>query len=68
MSWIMVKNIKGTSGKKPPKGYDSWLDFWKNNKTSLLLSPNPRGFFGTLYKGDYQFKPGSLGTENAIPF
>lgn len=32
MSFIDVKNKKGTSGKTPPVGYESWLDFWEKKK------------------------------------
>ena len=29
---ILVKNLKGTSGKKLPSGYYRWLDFWERKK------------------------------------
>ncbi len=29
MSFINVKNKKGTAGKTPPTGYSSWLEFWE---------------------------------------
>jgi len=32
MAFILVKNKKNTSGKIPPSGYDSWLDFWEQKK------------------------------------
>lgn len=32
MSYINVKNKKGTSSKNPPSGYASWLDFWEKKK------------------------------------
>lgn len=32
MSFIDVKNKKGTAGNTPPAGYSSWLDFWEKKK------------------------------------
>jgi len=32
MSFIKVKNKKGTSGKIPLPEYSSWLDFWEKIK------------------------------------
>ena len=32
MSFIEVKNKKGTGEKNPPSDYDSWLDFWEKKK------------------------------------
>ena len=29
---VLVRNIKGTSKDKPPKGFDLWIDFWENEK------------------------------------
>lgn len=27
--YVEVKNLHGTSEQKPPKGYDSWMDYWE---------------------------------------
>lgn len=32
MSFINIKNKKGTAGKTPPADYSSWLDFWEKKK------------------------------------
>ena len=32
MSYIKVKNKKGTADKTPPSDYSSWLDFWEKKK------------------------------------
>ena len=32
MANMLVQNISGTSDNPPPRGYDSWLDFWANKK------------------------------------
>lgn len=36
---VKVKNINGTSKDKysNPKGYSSWLDYWKNNSIFVTL-------------------------------
>ena len=26
---VSVKNLNGTSTRRPPAGYDSWLDYWR---------------------------------------
>lgn len=32
MSFIAVKNKKGTTEKKPPSNYSSWLVYWEEKK------------------------------------
>lgn len=32
MSYIDIKNKKGTADQTPPSGYLSWLDFWEKKK------------------------------------
>lgn len=34
---LYVRNAVGTSDKKCPYGYDSWLDFWE--KEAIVLQP-----------------------------
>ena len=39
--FALVKNKKGTSDKKPPAGYSSWIDFWEKKtkrKTKSCLA------------------------------
>ena len=38
MSFIEVKNKRGTSDRKPTDGSSSWLEFWKTNKARKLLN------------------------------
>ena len=37
MSFIDVKNKKGTSDKTPPQGYSSWLEFWEKKIANVLI-------------------------------
>ena len=42
MSYIEVKNKKGTADNPPPSGYSSWLDYWekkKGQKATKYLKP-----------------------------
>jgi len=37
---ITVKNIKGSSNRNRPSGYDSWLDFYNRKKGETNLCAN----------------------------
>lgn len=32
MASVLVQNISGTSDNPPPRGYDSWLEFWADKR------------------------------------
>lgn len=67
MKFIDVKNKNGTSGKTPPSGYSSWLDFWeskmgkKASKCEVLLCK------GDADVGGHVIKSGEGGKEHILP-
>ena len=38
---VEVEHVKGSAKKKPPKGHDSWLDYWKSGSGQSVPSLCP---------------------------
>ena len=67
MSFIEVKNKKGTSSKTPPTGYRSWLDFWENKKGKNATQCEAMLCSGTPDVGGHVIKSGEGGKEYILP-
>jgi hypothetical protein len=67
MSYISVKNKKGTSDQKPPVGYTSWLDFWEKKKGKKATECEARYCNGNADLGGHVIKAGEGGKEYILP-
>ena len=66
MSFIMVKNKKGTADQSPPDGYDSWLDFWEKKK-GKATDCEVLGCEAAPDVGGHVIKPGEDAKEYILP-
>lgn len=67
MSFIEVKNKKGTSDKTPPKGYKSWIDFWEKKKGSKSTNCEVMLCSGKAEVGGHVIKSGEGAKEYILP-
>lgn len=67
MSFIEVKNKKGTVEKDPPTGYSSWLDFWEKKKGKKATTCEVLGCSGNPDLGGHVIKVGEGGKEYVLP-
>ncbi|MCU0359746.1 MAG: hypothetical protein MUF75_03350 [Bacteroidia bacterium] len=67
MSFIKVKNKKGTSDKTPPSGYSSWLDFWEKKKGTKATRCEALSCSGKPDVGGHVIKDGEGGKEYILP-
>lgn len=67
MGYIDVKNKKGTSGKTPPSGYTSWLDFWEKKKGRKATNCEVKSCNGNADLGGHVIKSGEGGKEYILP-
>jgi hypothetical protein len=67
MSYIDVKNKKGTSDKAPPAGYKSWLDFWETKKGKKATRCEVMLCDGTPDVGGHVIRVGEGGKEYILP-
>ena len=67
MSFIEVKNKKGTVEKDPPSGYSSWLDFWEKKKSKKATTCEVLGCSGNPDLGGHVIKVGEGGKEYILP-
>ena len=67
MSFIDVKNKKGTADKDIPSGYDSWLDFWEKKKGSKATTCEVFACKGDPDVGGHVIKAGEVGKEYILP-
>jgi len=67
MSFIDVKNKKGTSEKDPPEGYTSWLDFWEKNKGKKATTCEAMSCNGKPDVGGHVIKSGEGNKEYILP-
>lgn len=67
MSWIKVKNKKGTSDKTLPSGYTSWLDFWEKKKGKEATICEAKGCSGGPDNGGHVIKSGEGSKEYILP-
>lgn len=67
MSYINVKNKKGTGGKPVPPGYRSWLDFWEKKKGKKATVCEARYCSGNPDVGGHVIKAGEGGREYILP-
>lgn len=67
MSYINVKNKKGTSNNNPPYGYTSWLDFWEKKKGTKATVCEARGCSGNPDVGGHVIKAGQGPKEYILP-
>lgn len=67
MSFIKVKNKKGTSGNTPPNGCASWLDFWERRKGSKATKCEVLSCNGKPDVGGHVIKSGQGPKEYILP-
>ena len=67
MSFIEVKNKKGTVEKDPPSGYSSWLDFWQKKKGEKATTCEVLGCSGNPDLGGHVTKVREGGKEYILP-
>ena len=67
MSYINVKNKKGTADKTPPSGYTSWLDFWEKKKGKTATTCEVQSCNGKPDVGGHVIKSGQGGKEYILP-
>ena len=67
MSFIDVKNKKGTASKTPPAGYDSWLDFWEKKKGKKATTCEVLWCKGQPDLGGHVIKAGEGSKEYILP-
>ena len=67
MSYIEVKNKKGTSENNPPSGYSSWLDFWEKKKGSKANKCEIMSCKGNADLGGHVIKVGEGSKEYILP-
>ena len=67
MSFIEVKNKKGTSQNTPPSGCSSWLDFWEQKKGKKADVCEAYGCKGDPDVGGHVIKAGEGGKEYILP-
>lgn len=67
MSFIDVKNKKGTADKTPPSGYTSWLDFWEKKKGKKADTCEVQGCSGNPDLGGHVIKSGEGSKEYILP-
>ena len=67
MSFIDVKNKKGTSDKNPPAEYSSWLDFWEKKKKIQATECEVYNCSGNADLGGHVIKYGGGGKEYILP-
>lgn len=67
MSFIDIKNKKGTSSKMPPAGYESWLDFWEKKKEKKATRCGVMLCKGTPHLGGHVIKAGEGSKEYILP-
>lgn len=67
MSYIDVKNKKGTANKDLPIGYSSWLDFWEKKKGKKADACEVLGCKSNPDVGGHVIKSGEGGKEYILP-
>ncbi|NLB65156.1 MAG: hypothetical protein GX803_01630 [Lentisphaerae bacterium] len=67
MSYIVIKNKKGTVEKLPPSGYTSWLDFWERQKGQRAYQCKTIPCDGPADVGGHVIKSGEGGKEYILP-
>lgn len=67
MAFIKVKNKNNTTGKTPPSGYKSWLDFWEDKKGKKATTCEVLACGGKPDVGGHVIKSGDGGKEYVLP-
>jgi len=67
MSFIDVKNKKGTSGNTPPSGYSSWIEFWEKKKGTKATKCEVMSCSGKVDLGGHVIKHGEGSKEYILP-
>jgi hypothetical protein len=67
MSFIEVRNKKGTADKVPPPGYSSWLDFWAKKQILNATVCEVSECKGKPDVGGHVIKVGEGNTEYILP-
>jgi len=67
MTFIDVKNKKGTADKTPPTSYLSWLDFWEKKKGKKATKCEALLCSGKPDVGGHVIKVGEGGKEYILP-
>jgi hypothetical protein len=67
MTYVEVKNVKGTANNQPPDGYSSWLDFWEKKKGMKADSCKVFDCSGSPDVGGHVIKVNEGSTEYILP-
>jgi len=67
MSFIDVKNKKGTADKTSPVGYESWLNFWEKKKGKKATTCEVLSCNGSPDLGGHVIKAGEGSKEYILP-
>lgn len=67
MSFIDVKNKKGTADKNPPSGYTTWLGFWEGKKSKKADTCEVLGCTNGPDVGGHVIKSGQGNKEYIVP-
>jgi hypothetical protein len=67
MPFIKLKNKNVTTGKTPPSGNSSWLEFWETEKDEEAATCEVRGCDGEPDVGGHVIKSGEGGKEYILP-
>ena len=67
MTYIDVKNKKGTAHKDPPEGYSSWVDFWEKKKRRKATQCEVMLCSGLRDLGGHVIKAGQGSQEYILP-
>lgn len=67
MSFIEVKNKKGTADNPPPSGYKSWLEFWEKTKGKTATKCEVLLCNGRPDVGGHVIKNGEGAKEYILP-
>jgi hypothetical protein len=67
MSFIDVKNKKGSSNSTPPSGYSSWLDYWEKKKGMKASKCEAMLCSGKPDVGAHVIKSGAGSTVYILP-
>jgi hypothetical protein len=67
MGFIEVKNKKGTSDRRPPASYSSWLDFWEKKKGTKAARCEAMLCNGKPDVGGHVIKAGESSKEYILP-
>jgi hypothetical protein len=67
MTYIKIRNKKGTGGDTPPRGYSSWLEYWEKNKNKKATLCEAKLCYNPADVGGHVIKSGMGSEEYILP-